>query len=236
MPKRSTLRRVPRYPLVFPVSYQREGSAAGPMRPGHTCNLSVAGACLVLGERLPPTTRINLSVQTDQERLTLTASVVWVESFAAPGEGLWHGVMLTPNTLDQQHSLQRVIRRHARVWSPTRVQLTLPARCLSSIAADCPLTGWTADLSRNGLALDLPRRLPIGTSIFVTLAAPRGEVTAAATVVWAEPSDPGPTDRCLRHGLQFLNPGSVPNLLSDFRIRSTPDLDSRNAESTIAAA
>ncbi len=236
MPKRSPLHRAPRYPIVFPVSYKLESGASGPARSGHTCNLSVAGACLELGKRFSPGTRISLTVETEEERFTLTADVVWVDHFASPGGDLRHGVKFLRLTLDQEQTLRSVLRRHARVWSPSRVQLTLPARCLPSALPGSPLAGWTADLGREGLALDLPQRLPIGSSVAITLAAPRGELKSTATIVWVESCDLVPPGRCLRHGLVLTNPGSVWDRLGGFRSGESTNQESESAGSPAAAA
>ncbi len=236
MPKRSPLHRAPRYPIVFPVSYRPERGASGPARTGRTCNLSIAGACLELGERLSPGTCISLTVETEEERFTLVADVVWVDHFVSTGGDLRHGVKFMRLTLDQQQALRDALRRHARVWSPSRVQLTLPARCLPSALQGSALAGWTADLGREGLALDLPQRLPIGTSVAITLAAPRGEVTSTATIVWVESCDPVPVGRCLRHGLVLTNPGSMWDRLGGFRSGESSSLGSEGAGSPAAAA
>ncbi len=233
MPKRSALRRTARYPIVLPVSYQPENPDASSTRAGRTCSLSTAGACLELSERLLSGVRISLIIQTDQECLSTTASVVWVEPLGQTAKAVRHGVAFTHLTSVQQEVLRGAIRRHARAWAPARVQLSLPARCLATEAAAPVLAGWTADLGRGGLALDLPEPLPIGTPVAVTLAAPRGEVTATATIVWVEPFG---TSKCLRHGLLLTNPGSMWDLRSDFQTGELPSKESVGAETPAVAA
>ncbi len=230
MPQRSPLRRAPRYPMVFPVSYQLQTPQAGPARCCYTRSLSTTGACLELYEQLPPGASLSLRIQTDQECLAATAGVVWVEPLTPPGEAIQHGVAFTQLLSVQQEVLGGIIRRHARVWAPVRVQLSLPVRCFATTAAPSLLAGWTADLGREGLALDLPEHLSIGTPVAITLAAPRGEVTATATIVWA---DPVPGGRCIRHGLLLTHPGSVWDMLSRFQ---SGRKESEVADSPVAVA
>jgi hypothetical protein len=225
MAEGSSVRRLPRYQIVLPVSYQAtpKGAPAPKEGSGWTRNLSETGACVELTESLPAGTVLSLMLRDEEGGLSLVARVVWVGYPPVPAGGTIHGVAFGELSLHQRLVLSALLHRHAglRVQA-TRLPAALPALCRPLGPAGDPLQGWTGDLGREGCLLLLPESLPVGTLIAVTLATPRGDVSAKATVVWVEPAGQGGMRQLIRHGVRFVEAREIQEAFRAMTLEGSP--------------
>ncbi len=219
MPQRASLLRTSRYLVDLPIfcRYTTIGEQATKTSSGWTRNLSETGACLELVEPLAPGTSLSLVIQSEGKSLTMLAEVVWGDPPSLPGVRILHGVTFPLLTVEQQTAIQTLLRRTRPLKARAhRIPAALPVQCRASGIPGPPLSGWTGDLSRNGCSLLIPGRLALGSTVEVTLAAPRGDCTAEGTIVWVETSGGVPTTPLMRHGVRFTDPNLLRDLIIGF--------------------
>ncbi len=232
MPEGSSRLGTSRYVVDLPVfcRYTPKGEPAAKTGSGRTRNLSESGACLELAEPLAPGTSLSLVLQSEGGSLPLLAEVVWGSPPSLPGVRIQHGVSFLHLTSDQRAALQGILwRTRPLKVRAHRIPAALPVRCRLIGTPGPPLTGWTGDLSRNGCSVLLPGRLAMGSTVEVTLSAPRGDCTAEGTVVWVEPSDRVPAPPLTRHGVRFTDPNLLRDLIIGFvleEVRAGAERDS----------
>jgi hypothetical protein len=194
--------RVPRYQVVAPVWYTAALPRGAREGKGWTRDLSETGACVELGERLPPATPLTLVLETEAGNATFLATVVWVTSAIAQDAANAHGLQFSPGS-PGAIQLTAWLQRHPPATS--RTVAALPARCRRLDNLGPRLEGWTADLGYGGCGLFLPERLPVGTLLEVALSTPFGEVAGEGVIVWEEPRR-GTGPQLSEHGLRFTVP------------------------------
>jgi len=198
-----------RYPILLPLQYKTTGPTPVRAGMGWTHNLSKAGACVELAERLQPGMSLQVLLQTAHGSIEVEAQVVWTGEPAPAGGGSFHGMVFTRVAADQEHILGDVFRtseahvRHAGVRLTSEIAVT----CQRKGEAGPPLQGWTGDISRAGLLLLLPAALPLGTMLDITLHIAGERLTAEGTVVWVEPSQARRPGEPVRHGFRFTTLG-----------------------------
>lgn len=197
--------RILRYPIQLPLLYKPTGPARARARMGWTRNLSKAGACVELAERLTPGMPLQVLLQTAHGSIEVEAQVVWAGEPGSAGGGIFHGMVFTHVAPDQDQALGDLLRtseahvRHAGIRLTSEIVVT----CQRKGEAGPPLQGWTGDISRAGLLLRLPTALPPGTMLEVTLHIAGERLTAEGTVVWVEPSQARRPGEPVRHGFRF---------------------------------
>lgn len=220
MPEGTSQLRTSRYLVDLPVfcRYTPKGGQATKTGSGRTRNLSETGACLELAEPLAPGTSLSLVLQSEGGSLPLLAEVVWGSPPSLPGVRIQHGVSFLQLTSDQRAALQAIFWRTRPLKARAhRIPAALPVRCRLTGTPGPPLSGWTGDLSRNGCSVLLPGRLAMGSTVEVTLAAPRGDCTAEGMIVWVEPSSGRvPAPPLTRHGVRFTDPNLLRDLIIGF--------------------
>jgi c-di-GMP-binding flagellar brake protein YcgR len=192
-----------RHPLVLSILYQRAGSVPAARGVGWTRNLSQGGACLELPDPLPEATPLRLALQTDQGSLWMDAEVVWAGRRVDATDGVPHGIAFVQVTADQARALGSLVDRLGQLKDvAVRVPLRRAVACQLAGAPEPPLRGLTGDVSRRGLSVSLPQRLPEASDVEVTLPTPEGRLTVRAKVTWVDAAE-GELDRRVRHGLEF---------------------------------
>ena len=174
---------------------------------GWTRSLSQGGATVELSERLRPRTPIQLHLRAPRGIAEAEAEVIWSGGRAREGGGLVHGLFFTMIAPDHMQALRDachplVIMRHAGV----RLPLEIPVTCRSRNSEGSQLQGRTGNVNRGGLFLLLPRLLPPGTPLEVTLHTPEDPLTVDGSVVWVEPPEIWSPGESIGHGLQFHAP------------------------------
>lgn len=89
--------------------------------------------------------------------------------------------------------------RHTETRQHTRFPLRLPVFCESQAVAPYRTVGFTDNVSRGGLLLEVKQPLPAGTQASLLLPTGEQNARAEAVVVWAAEGDPG------RMGMRFTN-------------------------------
>ncbi len=84
-----------------------------------------------------------------------------------------------------------------------RWPLELDVTCRSKGMTGTPLQGWTGNISRTGLLLNLPQELQCGTMLELTLQTAEGPVTVEGAVVWVEKSEGRKSTEWVGHGVRF---------------------------------
>ncbi len=80
-----------RWPLDVPVTCRPKDQEGQPIQ-GRTGDIGRGGLLIRLPEALPPATRLEVTLHTHQEPLTVFGEVTWVEERQVPGELIRHGV------------------------------------------------------------------------------------------------------------------------------------------------
>lgn len=85
-----------RWPLTVSVTCRPQDQAGRPVE-GRTGDVGRGGLLLRLPETLPPGTRLEVTLHTSQEPLTVLGEVVWVEAVErqVPGDLIGHGLRFT---------------------------------------------------------------------------------------------------------------------------------------------
>jgi len=195
-----------RYPVILPVRYTTRYRAAVKAGVGWTRYLSVEGANVELDERLRPQTPLRLHLETDRGSIDVGAKVVWVGEVTPPAGGALHGVVFTQMAPPQSHALRELLLplslvRHAGI----RLSVDMPITCQRKGVPGTSLQGRAVDISRGGLSLRLPRVLPLGTELAVTLSTPSEPIRVEGSVVWAESPDRRTVGNLVSHGLRFTS-------------------------------
>ncbi len=188
-----------RYPLILPVLCSSSGTQT---QAGWTSNLSSAGGCLMLPQRLPLAQTLRLRFQTNGEFLEAEGRVVWVGQSGSDLIG--HGVAFIQMAPLHREALLWLLLKQGLVRpAGLRVAVTLPVTCRCPDEAQPPLRGYTSNLSRGGVAVALPQPLPLGTELVITLQAPEWPLTLAGTVVRVEAASGRGPGELIRHGVRF---------------------------------
>jgi len=174
------------------------------MGAGWTRSLSEGGATVELSERLRPRTPLRLRLKSDQGIVEAEAQVVWSGGRLPEGGGVVHGLAFTQIAPDHVLALREMFHpvssvRHAGV----RLSLDVPITCHPKSPAGPPLQGRTGNVNRGGLFLRLPRLLPTGTVLEITLHVPKDPLTVDGAVVWVEPPEIWKPGESIGHGVRF---------------------------------
>jgi hypothetical protein len=205
MPEESSRRQFPRYLIQLPILHKAMVPGSTRAGVGWTRNLSQGGACVELAERFRPQMFLHLFLRTDRGPIEVEGRVAWIAERGQAGGGILHGVAFTQVSPDQAAALHHLIRsqgeaRHAGVRLPMELAVT----CQPKDQGVPALQGMTADISRGGLMLLLPRALPAGSKLDITLHTSNGPLTLEGAVVWVEEAGGGMVGRPVRHGFQFI--------------------------------
>lgn len=199
-------RRFTRYPIVLPLLHRSKAPAASTAGVGWTSDLSGGGAGVRLAQEFRPQDSLHVRLQTDCGPIECEAQVVWAGEPDLEGGGILHGVAFTQLPPHQLQPLRNLLVSQKPWWHPRdRLPVDLPVACGLQRRPGPALQGRTGNISRGGLLLLLPRVLPPGTALEVTLHTPTGPLTAAGTVIWGEPRGRHPQGKPIRHGVRFTS-------------------------------
>jgi len=204
MSDQSERREFHRYPIHLPVLHRRKGPALAQPGVGWTQNLSEGGVCVELAEPLPSQLPLVVHLRAERGIIEAEAEVAWAEKPPLATGGILHGMAFTQLAPDPLQTLRDLILttgivRPAGVRLPLEVPVTYQLRG----EAGPPFHGWTHDISRGGLLLRLPKVLPMGTRLEVTLHTPTGPLTTEGAVTWVAPLEGRTPGGPIRHGFRF---------------------------------
>ncbi len=200
----SVQRRFPRYLIQLPLLHKSKAPAPNKAGVGWTRNLSEAGACVELAERLGSRMPLRLLLRTDRGGIELEAQVVWAGEPGRLGGGILHGVAFTHLLPEQLRALRDLIRSKGQVRNAgVRVPLEISVTCMPTGPRRPTLQGLTGDISRGGLLLLLPEVVPAGSTMNITLQTSNGPLTVEGAVVWVEPPGGRAVGPPFRHGCRF---------------------------------
>lgn len=204
MPDRAEQRQFRRYPIQLPFLHKEQASVPARTRVGWTRNLSDRGVCVELAERLQSRTLLWVRLRTDRGAIDAEARVAWVSEPRVVEGGVLHGVAFTQVVPDQLQDLGELILTKGRLRpAGVRLPFEVAVTCQARGEAGPPLQGRTRDVGRGGLLLRLPRILPLGTVLEVSLHTPTGPLTAQGTIIWGAPPEGRTPGALIRQGLQF---------------------------------
>jgi hypothetical protein len=197
----------PRYEVQLPISYRIEDPRMSGTGIGWTRDLSEDGACLELLQMLTPGTRFAFTLQSYRGPIHAQAVVAWTGSPGAEGRTL-HGVEYLPFRPEAYTALQAILWTRSREPAALlRCPLDWPCRCSPKATPGEVLEGRTGALSRQGLLIHLPRLVPVGAEIALTLLDPHGEeIQVEGRILWREPDLRDRTQPALHHGVRLALP------------------------------
>jgi hypothetical protein len=207
MPEPLARRRFPRFEVHVPFVYSARVPASAVTGAGWTRSLSEGGATVELSQRLRPPTAVQLRLRAEEGIVEADAEVIW-SAGRVPAGGLVHGLSFTRIAPGHVKVLRKVFRplsimRHAGV----RLPLDVPITCQPKNPGGPQILGRTGNVNRGGLFLRLPRLLPPGTALEVTLHTPKEPLTVEGAIVWVEPPEIWKPGESIGHGFRFHAPG-----------------------------
>lgn len=202
--------RPPRFLVALPAKVTVVDQAA----PGHqraftavTANVSDGGMALDLPEALPPWSPVEVHVEAGEGTFGIEAIVLWHEDLAQRrgGAGIRHGLLLSQIPPTARRHWDALLRGLGHLRPSTRGNTRFPldavAVCQVLGRPEPPLDGRSENISRGGLGLLLPERLPAGTGLEVEVLTRRERLRMGGRVIWSSPLPVGAGDPAYRHGV-----------------------------------
>ena len=188
--------------LILPLLYRCMDPLDPRWKPGWTRDLGPQGALVDLPKILPSPTGLALRLRTARGTVELPARVAWVREGPGAGGLVIHGLTFPVLAPAPRRALALLLDRQGPRGT-LRIARTLALTCTRSDGQGSPLSGWTRDVSRNGLAVYLPQPVAPRTLLQLTLQTSSGPMAAEAEVVWGESHTSQPPGGPYRHGLRF---------------------------------
>ena len=201
-------RRYLRHPVRVPVLYKKlNQEAPAPTGMGWTEDLGEHAACLKLPTTLHLGWTLGLVIFAEPEVIEAEGRVVWVRA-GGQRHFYYHGVEFVRLSPAYYESLLKALPQDkpAQQRGTYRFPMTRPVECQVGGVHTPPMEGQTADVSRAGVMVFLPRRIPPRTRIEITLAPPHPD-RIRGRVRWVADVDDNPG--LIRHGIEFLG-GPLP--------------------------
>lgn len=172
-----------------------------------TANVSDGGMALDLPEALAPWSPVEVQVETGEGTVVLEAVVLWHEDLGRRrgDAGVRHGFLLSQIPPAARRGWEALLRGlgHLRPSTRGNTRFPLEARAVCQVMgrAGPPLEGRTENMSRGGLGLLLPERLPAGTGIEVEVLTRQEPLRMGGRVIWSSPLPVGTRGLAYRHGV-----------------------------------
>jgi hypothetical protein len=156
---------------------------------------------------------LRLRLRTDRGAIEVEAQVVWAGEPGRAGGGVLHGVIFTQVSPEQHQALQDLVLSAGGVRpAGLRLPFQVPVTCHCKDQVGPTIQGWTGDIGRGGLLLQLPQIVPPGTVLELTLHSADDPLTLEGAVVWVESPERWTPEGPFRHGLRFSALGWYPSL------------------------
>ncbi|MEK7206210.1 MAG: PilZ domain-containing protein [candidate division NC10 bacterium] len=206
-----------RYSIHLPLVHRAKSRSAISAGMGWTRNLSEAGACLELSDRLQPKDPVRLRLQTEQGAIEVEARVIWTGEPDTPAGCIPHGVVFIKVAPDQRQTLRGLLRSMGPVrHAGTRLPLDVSVTCRRKDREGPSFPGRTGNIGRGGLLLQLSKALPPGTPLEVTLHTAEELLTVQGTIAWSDPPQRRNPGGPIRHGFRFTALDQAVSLLLGF--------------------
>lgn len=173
-----------------------------------TANVSEGGMALDLQEALPPWTPVEVQVERPEGTVALEAIVLWHEDLSSRRgtSGVRHGLMLSHLPQGARQGWDVLLKGLGHVGPPTRQRTRFPleARAVCEVQGrgGQPLEGRAENISRGGLGLLLPERLPVGAGLEVEVLTRGEHLRMAGRVIWSSPLSVRTAGPAFRHGVE----------------------------------
>lgn len=195
--------RFPRYSMQLPVLHKPKSPPPAKAGIGWTRNVGEQGTCVELAEVLKPSMPVWLYLHTDRGTIEAEARVVWGRELLQGEGGILHGFTFTRVSPSHLTILADMLLFKRKMRDDgVRLPLDLPVTCEPS-GSTKPVNGRTINLSRGGVLIHLPPRLPVKTVLRLTLHAPTGPLDGEGLVVWTEALEKSRPGALIPHGLRF---------------------------------
>jgi hypothetical protein len=190
--------------LILPLLYRCTDPPDPHWKPGWTRDLGPQGALVELRMTLPPPTTLALRFRTTRGAVDLPARVAWVGEVLRVGGLVVHGLTFPVLAPGPRRALTLLLDQQGPRGA-VRIARTLALTCTRSDSQGPSLSGWTRDVSRNGLAAYLSQPIPPRIRLQLSLQTTSGAMAVEAEVVWGESRTSQPPGGPYRHGLRFLH-------------------------------
>lgn len=188
--------RPPRFLVALPAKVTVVDQAApGDQRvyTAVTANMSDGGIALDLPEALPPWTPVEVQVEAGEGTVALEAVVLWHEDLGRRrgGAGVRHGFLLSQISPAARQGWDALLRGlgHLRPSTRENTRFPLEVRVVCQVLGRPGplLDGRTENISRGGMGLLLPERLPAGTGVEVEVLTRGKPLRMGGRVIWSSP-------------------------------------------------
>jgi hypothetical protein len=204
MTEKEEQRGSPRHAVQLPIVYRVPGAHTAHLEAGWTRDVSEGGIGLELPERFHTDTMLELRVRTTLGSVRVEGQILWVGLPTASTGGTPHGLAFRgvhPSDVNTLQALLAALQKMSHAGS--RLPLDLGVSCQSSPAPSFPLSGRTLNVSRGGLALQLPAVVSPRTEVRLTLHTTREQLAVEGVVAWVEPESRRRPGALIAHGVQF---------------------------------
>ena len=198
--QRASLRQAVQLPIVYRVP----GARTTHLEAGWTRDVSEGGIGLELPERLQTDTMVDLRVRTTRGSVRIEGQVLWVGLPTTSTGGTPHGLAFRgvhPSDAETLQVLLAALQKMSHAGS--RLPLDLAVSCEPCSAPSPSLDGRTLNVSRGGMALQLPTIVVPRTELRLTLHTTRQRLAVEGVVAWVEPESRRQPGALIAHGVQF---------------------------------
>jgi len=212
-----------RYPIQLPLLYWKKSGARTRVGAGWTRELGEGGFTAELADRFEVDTLLRVRIQTDRGPIEAEAKIVWIGASTPAGAENYYGLTFTDIAPEHLQGLRDLILPLSMVaHAGMRLAMTLSVTCRPKNAGGPPLKGQTGEMSRGGMLLRLPRAIPPGTVMDLTLHASNGPLALEGAVVWNQASEEQKRGALIDHGVRFTSSTWSVSLALGFLLAGRP--------------
>ncbi len=212
-----------RYPIQLPLLYWRKTGTRTRVGAGWTRELGERGFTAELADRFEVETLLRVRIQTDRGPIETEAKIVWIGASTPAGAENYYGLTYTDIAPEHLQALRNLTLPLSMVaHAGMRLAMDLSVTCRPKNAGGPPLKGQTGEMSRGGMLLRLPRAVPPGTVLALTLHSTNGPLALEGAVVWSQASEDLTPGDLIDHGVRFTSSTWSVSLALGFLLAGRP--------------
>jgi hypothetical protein len=176
-----------------------------------------------LAERFDVDALLRVRIQTDRGPIETEAKVVWIGASTPAGAENYYGLTFTHIAPQHLQVLRDMILPLSMVaHAGMRLAMNLAVTCRRKNAGGPPLKGQTAEMSRGGMLLRLPRPIDPGAVVELTIQSSNGPFALEGAIVWIQPPEEREPGELIDHGVRFTSSTWSVSLALGFLLAGRP--------------